>query len=86
MTTHSAPDPQPEDSYGWARTGDLRSRNHLAFIEPYQNRAICGVAITGIGEIRPRHHADHCPRCAREARKLGLDIGRVGIENDLVAG
>lgn len=71
------------EQLSWAYTGQLRSRDHLAVIEPYQNKALCGVAITGMGQYRPRTMTGLCPKCAREARKLRVDPAEVGLENDL---
>lgn len=71
------------DQLGWATNGTLRSRDHLAVVEAYQNRALCGVAITDTLEIRPRTSTNVCPKCIREARKHGVEWFDVGIENDL---
>lgn len=72
------------DDLGWATNGTLRSRDHLAVIEPYQTHALCGVGISSeTKEIRPRLSTNVCPKCIREARKFGIDWFEVGIENDL---
>jgi len=71
------------ESLGWAGNGTLRSKDHLAVVEPYQIRALCGVAITETREIRPRLSTNVCPNCIREARRLGVEWFEVGIENDL---
>lgn len=72
------------DQLGWATNGTLRSRDHLAVVEPYQTRALCGVGIVETLEIRPRTSVNVCPKCIREARLLGVEWFDVGIENDLV--
>lgn len=70
------------DALSWAYTGDLRSRAHIAVIEPYQTHALCGVGISGMNEIRPLA-SRWCDRCLREARKRGAEGGDIGLENDL---
>lgn len=72
------------EELGWAGNGTLRSRDHLAVIEPYQTHALCGVGIAAIREIRPRTSVNVCPKCIRAARKLGIEWYEVGIENNLV--
>jgi hypothetical protein len=73
------------ENLAWARNGTLRSLDHLAVIEPFQNRALCGVNIADMVEIRPITSLHWCPRCMRKARLLGIDAGDVGIPNDLVS-
>jgi hypothetical protein len=72
-----------KSALGWATNGTLRSRDHLAVVEPYQTAALCGVGIIDIVEIRPRTSVNVCPKCIRAARKLGVEWFDVGIENDL---
>ena len=69
---------------GWAYTGDLRSRAHIAVVEPYQTVALCGVNVARGSMIEIRPLASHwCERCLREARKRGFEGWEIGIENDL---
>lgn len=80
-----SPEPEQDDKgLIWAGTGSLRSRDHIARVEPYQNVALCGVGIAGTTETRPGT-PNVCPRCARAARELGVDPARLGIENNLTA-
>jgi hypothetical protein len=72
------------DNLGWATTGNLNSRDHLAVIEAWQNRTLCGRHCAGIGEIRPSS-PNLCPGCKREAKRLGIDPMQVGIENELTS-
>lgn len=70
----------------WARTGALNSRDHVAVIEPFQNRAICDVEIAGTSEVRPTLAAINiCRGCARQLRLWGIEPEEIGIENDLTA-
>lgn len=73
-----------EHDFSWAYTGDVRSKAHIAVIEPYQVDALCGVSIArgGMTEIRPLS-TRWCERCIREARKRGVEAWEIGLENDL---
>jgi hypothetical protein len=79
-TTTHRPQGEPDVNapYGWAHTGTLQSRSHIALIAAYQNTALCGVGIHLAGEIRPKE-ATWCPKCVRELRKLGGDPAYVGL-------
>lgn len=69
----------------WATTGAINSRDHVAVIEPYQMRALCGIGIAaGTTEIRPAT-LNLCPGCARELKRLGIKPDEIGIENELTA-
>lgn len=69
----------------WAFTGDLRSRAHIAVLEPYgMIEALCGVGLAfgGPTEIRPLT-SKWCDKCTRVARRRGVEAWEIGLENDL---
>lgn len=83
MSTHYPIDEKLDDHYGYAGTGSLRSKTHIAAHEVYNVTAICGVNIAhgGITEYRPCRDSllrDICPKCKREAIRLGINPMMLG--------
>lgn len=96
---HEKPEPEPsppepsvshepqgerlDDHYGYAGTGSLRSKTHIAAHEVYNVFAICGVGLAhgGVTDYRPSQKSlneNLCPKCKREAKLLGIDPMMLG--------